>query len=77
MYEMAYQPWILVAMEAAGYGDTNEALINRVVQQLSQSTNDTINTDEFCSACIECGVDPNSFTRADLDKLQKKLRCIL
>ena len=58
---MAYQPWILGAKEEAGYGDTNEALINRVARQLSQSPDDVIDTEEFRSACISCGVDPDLF----------------
>lgn len=70
---MAYQPWMLGAMEEAGYGDTNEALINRVARQLSKSPNDVIDTAEFRSACISCGVDPDSFTQTDLDKLQRQL----
>ena len=69
-----FRPWMLGAMEEAGYGDTNEALINRVARQLSQSPNDVIDTEEFRSACISCGVDPDSFTQADLDKLQRQLK---
>lgn len=70
---MAFQPWMLAAMEETGYGDTNEALLNRVANHLSHSPNDVIDTAEFRSACIACGVDPNSFTQADLDKLESKL----
>lgn len=70
---MTYKPWMLGALEEAGYGDTNEALINRVGRQLSNSPNDVIDTSEFRSACIACGVDPDSFTKDDLGKLQSKL----
>ena len=71
---MAFRPWILAAMEDAGYGDTNEALLNRVANYLSHSPNDVIDTNEFRSACISCGVDPDSFTQDDLKKLQNKLK---
>ena len=70
---MAFQPWMLAALEEAGYGDTNEALLNRVANYLSHSPKDVIDTAEFRSACISCGVDPVSFTQDDLEKLQRKL----
>lgn len=70
---MAFHPWMLAAMEEAGYGDTNEALLNRVANYLSHSPNDVVDTAEFRSACIACDVDPDSFTQADLDNLQSKL----
>ena len=70
---MAFQPWMFAAMEEAGYGDTNEALLNRVANCLSNSPNDVIDTEEFRSSCISCGVDPDSFTQRDLEELQRKL----
>ena len=71
---LCFEPWMLAAMEEAGYGDTSEALISRVANRLSQSPNDVIDTDEFRSACMACGVDPDSFTQRDLDRLQQKLK---
>ena len=70
---MAFQPWMFAAMEEAGNGDTNEALLNRVANCLSNSPNDVIDTEEFRSSCISCGVDPDSFTQRDLEELQRKL----
>ena len=69
---MKYEPWMLAAMEERGYMDTNEGLINRVAYHLAKSPNDTIGTSEFRSACYACNVDPDSFTDANLAKLQKK-----
>lgn len=71
---MPFQPWMLAAMEEAGYGDTNESLINRVSRQLSKCPYDVIDTEEFYSACVACGIDPDSFSQADLEKLQQKLK---
>jgi len=71
---MAFEPWMLAAMEEAGYTDTNEGLISRVANILNRSHNDTIDTTEFRSACVRAGVDPDSFTQSDLDRLRKKLR---
>lgn len=70
---MSYKPWMLAAMEEAGYMTTNEGLINRVANYLSHSPNDVIETDEFREACVSCNVDPDSFTQSDLDRLQRKL----
>lgn len=73
---MAYEPWHLAAMEEHGYMTTSRGLINRVARYLAQSPNDTIDTGEFRSACIACGVDPDSFTQSDLDELQRILNRI-
>lgn len=70
---MNYKPWQLAAMEEAGYMNTSNGLVNRVAQYLSKSPNDVIEREEFRSACISCGVDPDSFTQGDLDQLQKIL----
>ena len=68
-----FKPWMLAAMEDEGYMDTSDGLVNRVAKYLAKSPNDTIDTAEFRRACIACNVDPDSFTKSDLDKLQKKL----
>ena len=70
---MAFKAWQLAALEEYGYMDTSDGLINRVARTLAKSPNDTIDTAEFRSACISVGVDPDSFTQRDLDKLQRKL----
>ncbi|MBQ5977007.1 MAG: hypothetical protein IJL51_02625 [Oscillospiraceae bacterium] len=68
-----FKDWQLAMMEDYGLTDTNTGLVNRVARQLAQSPNDTIETAEFRSACISCGVDPDSFTQSDLNQLRKKL----
>lgn len=73
---MSFKPWQLAAMEDQGFTDTNTGLINRVAYYLAQSPNDTIETAEFRRACIACNVDPDSFTKSDLNQLQRKLDLI-
>lgn len=68
-----FKDWQLAAMEDYGLMDTNTGLINRVARALAQSPNDSIDTAEFRSACLSCGVDPDSFTQEDLNQLQTKL----
>lgn len=67
-------PGFLAYMESEGVGDTNEALISSVVQILRDCQNDIISTEEFRSACLAAGVDPDSFTEEDMDELQRMLR---
>ncbi|MGX8774278.1 MAG: hypothetical protein ACSW8G_04385 [Bacillota bacterium] len=67
-------PGFLAYMESEGMMDTNEGLIARVAKVLSESPNDVIDTDEFRAACASVGVDPDSFTQADLDRLQEMLK---
>ena len=68
-----FKDWQLAAMEDLGLTDTNTGLINRVARRLAESPNDVIDTAEFRSACLAVGVDPDSFTRSDLEQLQRKL----
>ena len=67
-------PGFLGFMESEGMMDTNEGLIARVAKVLENSPNDVIDTDEFRAACVSVGVDPDSFTESDLQRLQEKLR---
>ena len=67
-------PGFLGYMESEGCMDTNEGLVSRVANVLNNSPNEVIDTTEFRSACISAGVDPDSFTQADLDSLQRKLK---
>lgn len=68
-----FKDWQLAMMEDYGLTDTNTGLINRVARRLAESPNDTIETDEFRSACLSSSVDPDSFTGSDLAELQRKL----
>lgn len=67
-------PGFLGYMESEGCMDTNEGLISRVARVLNESPNEVIDTEEFRDACVSVGVDPDSFSQADLDRLQQKLK---
>ncbi|MDO4175864.1 MAG: hypothetical protein Q4D99_00095 [Bacillota bacterium] len=67
-------PGFLGYMESEGCMNTNEGLISRVAKVLNESPNDTIDTAEFRAACVSAGVDPDSFTQVDLNRLQQKLK---
>ena len=70
---MAFVPWMLAAMEDEGYMDTSHGLNMRVAKYLAKNCSDEIGTEEFRSACISCGVDPDSVTQSDLNEIQDKL----
>ena len=68
-----FKDWQLAMLEDYGLMDTNTGLINRVARKLAESPNSTIENEEFRRTCLSCGVDPDSFTRSDLEQLQRKL----
>ena len=72
---MAFDPWMLNAMEEYGYTDTNDGLINRVAVEIQRRHPNGGNVDyaEFCRICRGCGVDPASFTQRDIEKLARRL----
>lgn len=70
---MGYKSWHLAAMEDAGYTTTSHGLNMRVANYLAEHGSDSIDTAEFRSACISCGVDPDSITDSDLSDIQNKL----
>ena len=47
-----FKDWQLAMMEDYGLTDTGTGLINRVARRLAESSNDTIETGEFRSACL-------------------------
>ena len=65
--------WQLGMLEDYGLTDTNTGLINRVARRLAGSPDEVIGTEEFRRACRESGVDPDSFSAADLAQLRRKL----
>lgn len=67
------EAWKLAMMEDYGLTDTDAGLVNRVARRLAGSPGDVIDTEEFRRACLDCGVDPDSFTQSDLSRLQRKL----
>ncbi len=69
---MAFESWMLAAMEDEGYMDTSHGLNMRVAKYLAKNGSDEIGIEEFRSACISCGVDPDSVTQSDLNEIQDK-----
>ena len=70
---MTFKDWHLAAAEDAGLMDTERGLNSRVAHYLNNSTNNTIDSDEFAAACRACNVDPDSITENDLNEIQSIL----
>ena len=47
-----------------------------IASMREKSDNNVIENEEFIRACMNCDVDPYSFTQKDLDELQSKLNQI-
>lgn len=70
---MAYEAWMLAAMEEHGYMDTKEGQLNRLARYLSEQPEEIVDNEAFLRACRNCRVDPRSIDRQDLENLQRKL----
>lgn len=70
---MPYEPWMLAAIEQAGYNGIRREHIDAVASEILRSGITEVSGADFDRACRRCGVDPDQFTQADLDKLQERL----
>ena len=70
---MLFEPWMLAAMEGAGYMDAREGRLNRLARCLNAQPEDCVGNEMFLRACADCGVDPTSLDGSDLEELQRKL----
>lgn len=66
-------PGFLAYMESEGMMDTSEGLVAKVAAVLRESPNEVIDREEFRQACHSVGVDPDSFTERDFQRLQEML----
>lgn len=68
-----FEPWQLAAIDDAGYNGIRDEHIDRVAESLLSTGLTEIDRSTFDYHCHKCGVDPDNFTQADLDRLQEKL----
>lgn len=68
-----YKAYELAAMEQAGYMGISDDMIERMADELKAGGPYVINFDVFLGACVKCGIDPNCFQQADLDRLVDRL----
>ena len=68
-----FEPWQLAAIDAAGYNGIRDEHIDRVADALLATGLSEIDRSTFDRQCRSCGIAPDNFTQADLDRLQEKL----
>ena len=64
-----FEPWQLAMIDRAGYNGIREEHIEAVAHSLRSTGLTEIDRATFESHCRRCGVNPNNFTQADLDRL--------
>lgn len=68
-----FEPWQLAAIDQAGYNGIRDEHIEKIANSLLSENLTDVDRDTFEHHCSKCGIDPNNFTQADLDRLQDKL----
>ena len=68
---MAFEPWMLGAIDEAGYIGIRDEHLARVAEELLADDKELIDQDDFEHACRMAGVDPENFTQDDLDRLEQ------
>lgn len=70
---MLFEPWMLAAMDDAGYNGIRDEHIGAVAEELLRTGKTDIAREDFEAVCEHCGIAPNNFTQADLNTLEGAL----
>lgn len=70
---MFYEPWMLAAIDRAGYNGIRDEHIRAVAAELRHIGLTEIDRSTLETACRRCGVNLDNFTQADLDRLENVL----
>lgn len=70
---MPIEPWMLAMMDQAGYNGIREEHIEEVAREILKMGITEVSYTDFDRACGRCGIEPNNFTQADLDALERRL----
>ena len=70
---MRYEPWMLAAMDQAGYNGITDMHINAVASEILKTGLTQVSREDFNVACYRCGINPDNFTQDDLDALEERL----
>ena len=70
---MSFQPWMLAAIDRAGYNGIRQAHIDAVAEEILNMGITEVSRQDFDAACRRCGVNGDNFTQSDLDRLQERL----
>ena len=70
---MPFEPWMLAAMDQAGYNGIRREHIDAVAEEILSTGITEVFWQDFDQACRRRGIDSGNFTQADLDRLQERL----
>lgn len=68
-----FEPWQLALIDQAGYNSITDNHISKVASSLKSTGLTHIDANMFSHHCRKCGINPDNFTQADLNRLQQKL----
>ena len=68
-----FEPWQLGMIDEAGYNGITDEHIEKVAQAIFAMGVTSVDRNTFNQACYSCGIDPDNFTREDIDLLEERL----
>lgn len=69
-----FEPWMLAAIDDAGYNGIRDEHIDRVADEIYKTGLSEIDRDTFVHACRRAGVEAELFDAESFEKLKDKLR---
>ena len=69
-----FDPWMLAAIDDAGYNGIRDEHLDRVADEIYKTGLSEIDRDTFDHVCRRLGVDPELFDAEAIEKLKNKLR---
>ena len=69
-----YDPWMLAAIDDAGYNGIRDEHLNRVADEIYKTGLSEIDRDTFDRACRRAGVNSDLFDANSLDRLKEKIK---
>lgn len=69
-----FEPWMLAAIDDAGYNGIRDEHIDRVADEIYKTVLSEIGRADFECACRRSGVDSDLFDEESFEKLKDKLR---
>lgn len=70
---MTFEPWVLAAIDQAGYNGIRCEHIEAVATELLRTGLTQSDRETFNTACRSCGIGPDNFTQNDLDEPEDML----
>lgn len=68
-----FEAWQLGMIDEAGYNGIRKEHIDEVARMMISSGAARFDRNTFDRCCYKCGIDPDNFTRDDIEQLKDKL----